>query len=437
MERINPRIALPCPDLPPELLDKIAKRLPSEIDVCRFRAVCRCWRSSTPPYKFPTIKLPFPFHPKSNPDPKHSGAYFTLTERVVYRIQLPDSKDPDFWLVKVEHAENGKVTILNPVTHRKIQIPAAIEMPKVLNILDSAVSEVCKAYALRYVNTSKPDERDDYYDYRYANKVISSVNVENGEYVVMVIDFASRLWHIRSGRKEWKRIGNYSKPFYDVTIVKGQFHAIDAAGGVWAFNSKFGWKTAASCTSKNALKRRLVELYNGELVMVEEMGGPGRGPVSRHFQVKEPVVDVGIYALSKQLEKWVDAKAMDGCIIVVGDDCSFSVPTREELKAARVFYMDRYSFVQDSFLEDDILRISDDYTCFECDCRGSCNCFHDLEPIATEYLVASDDVGREFEGFYGHNIGVCDFETGKTGTALMFPEYANIFWPPPAWLSRT
>ncbi|KAH6783808.1 hypothetical protein C2S52_008767 [Perilla frutescens var. hirtella] len=139
-----PGISLPCLDLPPELLDKIVKRLPSEIDICCFHAVCHCWLSSTPPYKFPTIKLPFPSHPKSNLDPKHSGAYCTLTQRGVYRIQFPDSKYHDIWLVKVERAENDKVKILNPVNHRKIQSPAAIEIPKVLNILNSSVSEVCK-----------------------------------------------------------------------------------------------------------------------------------------------------------------------------------------------------------------------------------------------------------------------------------------------------
>ncbi|KAH6837361.1 hypothetical protein C2S53_010763 [Perilla frutescens var. hirtella] len=442
MECRNPRTAVPWPDLPPELLDKIAKRLPAEIDVRRFRSVCNSWRSSTPPYKFPTIKLPFPFDAQENSDPKHSGAYFTLTERIVYRIQLPGSKNPDFWLVKVELAENGKVRILNPVTHRKIEISPAIEMPKALNILDFDVSEVCKAYALRYVNPSKPDESDDYYDYRYAKKVVYSGNVDNGEYVVMAIDLESRLWKIMSGRKKWimlrlgvcSRFSDFTPPFYDVAIVKGQFHATDVRGAIWALNYKLGWRTADyNYKRSRALKRRFVDMVdNGEVVLVEEMGNKANGPCARNFRVEEPVVDIRIYGLHKQLKHWVDAEDMNSCIIVVGDDCSFSVPTREELKAARVFYTDRYSFLQD-----EIMHFTGDYTCFECDCRDICNCFNDLETIVADDLVASDDVRREFEGFHGHNIGVCDCETGKTGTALMFPEYASIFWPPPAWLSRS
>lgn len=177
---------------------------------------------------------------------------------------------------------------------------------------------------------------------------------------------------------------------------------------------------------------RLVELCNGELVLVEEMGSKADGLLSHSFHVWETVVNVGIYALSKRGKRWVDAKAMNGCIIVVGDDCSFSVPTSQELKAARVFYTDRYNFLQD-----EILCNAGEYICYECDCRDSCTCFNGLETIAADDLVANYDVRRDFKGFYGHNIGVCDFETGKTGTALMFPEYGSIFWPPPAWLSRS
>ncbi|KAH6762817.1 hypothetical protein C2S52_020250 [Perilla frutescens var. hirtella] len=430
METANPSIAVPWSDLPPELLAKISKRLHSKIDVRRFRAVCSSWRSSSPPYKFPVIKLPFPFIAQPDLDPKHIGAYFTLTERIVYRIQLPDSKDPDFWLVKVELDENGKARILNPVTHRKIEIPPAIEA---LNFLDFDVSEVCRAYALRYVNPSI-DESDDYYNYRYATKVVYSGKGENGEYDVMAIDPQTRLWHIKSGDEKWSFAGNMGKyvaPTYDVAMVKGQFHATDLHGGVHAFDSEFGWQ-AATCpfTWSLALKSRLVELYNGELALVQEMPGCFFNPGGiNFFNVKEPVIDVRVYALSKQLRKWVDAKQMKACIIVVGDDCSFSVPTTQQLNGPRVFYMDRYQFVSN-----EILGGTDGYTGFECDCREVCNCYYDIETIGDDDLAASEDVRRSFEGFYGGNIGVFDFETGKTGTALMFPEYASIFWPPPAWL---
>ncbi|XP_057784656.1 F-box protein SKIP23-like [Salvia miltiorrhiza] len=432
MERPNPRIAVPWSDLPPELLDKIAKSLVAGIDVRRFRAVCRSWRSSTPPYKFPTIELPF-FDDRRNSIHKHSGAYFILIERIVYRIQLPNSKNPDFWLVKLENVDNDKVRIINPVTHRKIEISPAVEMPKVLNTLDFHVSEVCKAYALRYVNPSK--KNDDYYDYRYAKKVVFSANAETGEYVVMIIDLRSRLLRISSDRKKWTlfhgSVGDYNfaaARFYDVANVKGKLCAADASGDIWAFDSKFGWRIG-SYDGDPAFKRRLVELCDGELVLVEEMEKVN-GPCALIFRVKQPVVDVAMYAQSKLLTNWHDIKANHGCIVVVGDDCSFYIP-RKELKAARVFYTDRYSFLQN-----EILAATGDYTCFECDCRGDvCTCIDELETVAADDEVANDDVKRMFEGFCGQDIGVYESETGETGTTLMFPEYASIFWPPPAWLT--
>ncbi|KAL1544796.1 putative F-box protein [Salvia divinorum] len=433
MDTPNPRIAIPWSDLPPELLDTIAKRLAAAIDVRRFRAVCRSWRSSTPPYKFPTIELPF-FNNCQSSGRKHSGAYFILTQRIVYRIQLPNSKNPDFWLVKLEDSDNGKVRIINPVTHRKIEVPPAVQMPKVLNTLDFHVSEVCKGYALRYVNPS--NQSDDYYDFRYAKKVAFSANAETGEYVVMIIDLRSRLLRITSDRKKWTlfhgSVGSYNfaaAKFYDVATVKGRLCATDASGDIWAFDSKFGWRIS-SYDGDGAFKRRMVELCDGELALVEEMGKVD-GPCDLIFQVKQPFVDVAVYALSKLLKKWIDIKAMHGGIVVVGDDCSFSIPIKE-LNAARIFYTDRYSFLQS-----EILAATGDYTCFECDCReGVCTCILELETVAADDEVANDYVKCVFDGFYGQNIGVYESETGETGTALMFPEYASIFWPPPAWLSH-
>lgn len=307
-------------------------------------------------------------------------------------------------------------------------------MPKVLNTLDFQISVVCKAYALRYVNPSY--ESDDYYAYRYAKKVAFYANAETGKYDVMIIDLRSRLLRISSDHKMWTVyhviVGGYNfgpKIFYDVACCKGGLFAADGSGGIWACRPKSWWRIS-NYNGDRALKRRLVESCGGVLVLVEEMKNVD-GPCALVFRVKQPVVDVAVYALSKVLKKWVDVKATFGCIIVVGDDCSFSIPTKDP-KAARVFYTDRYSFLQS-----EIDAAAGNYTFFECDCRGDvCTCIGELVTVATDDEVADDDVKRAYEGFYGHNIGVYDSETGDTGTALMFPEYASIFWPPPAWLSH-
>lgn len=437
MENANPRIP-PWSDLPPELLDTIAKCLTvtAAIDVSRFRGVCRSWRNSTPRYNFPTIILPF-FHDRRHSVPEYSGAYFILVERIVYRIQLRDSQTPDFWLVKLENSDNCRMKIINPVTHHKIETSPAVEMPAVLNTLDFQISEVCKAYALRYVNPSR--KIDSHYEYMYAKKVIFCPNAESGKYVVMIVDYLSRLLSISSNSMRWtlfhESVGNYdfaAARFYDVANLRWQF-AVDGTGDIWAFepSSHFGWRTAVY-DGYRSFKRRLVLSCDGELLLVEEMRNVN-GPCTHLFRVQQPVVDVSVYAPPEPevRQQWLDIKAMRGCIIVVGDDCSYYIPA-QELKGARVFYTDRYSF-----LEHEILAAAGEYTCFECYCKGRvCNCVNGFVTEAVDDEVANDDVRRVYEGVYGHYIGVYDSETGGTGTALTFPQYASIFWPPPAWLRR-
>lgn len=443
------RIVIPWSDLPKELLERIAKCLDTETDVLRFRAVCNSWRSSTKPFeKFPysTVKLPFPFDARETSHPKHHGAYFSLTERTVYRVQLPDSKEPNFWLVKIERSTDGKMRILNPVTHRQVKILPETQIPKVLNTLDFRVSEVCKAYTLQYVNPSEPNQND---EYRYARKVVLSAGVENDEYVVMAIDNSNKLWYTKSGDEKWTMLRDYNAcfSFYDVVNYKGQFHGIDGWGGTWAFDSEFESTKVTYNMYYSAFKRHLVELENGELFLVEEMRDKDNINAGWGFPittVRKPAVDIMISAIDKKEREWVETKAVNDWIIVVGDDCSFSVSTKEfeGCKGSRVFFADRYIFIRteeekmphDIFGHDYDDNCDHGYTYFECNCSDNCDCCEPSDDD-TDNFIASDDVKLRFSGFHGHNVGVCDYETGKTGTVLMFPEYADIFWPPPSWFS--
>ncbi|KAG8380833.1 hypothetical protein BUALT_Bualt06G0057500 [Buddleja alternifolia] len=263
---------IPWADLPKELLERIAKSLDTEIDVSRFRAVCNSWRSSTTPFnKFPRtpLKLPFPFGPGETSHPKHRGAYFNLTERTVCRVQLIKSKEPTFWLVKVESSGEGKLRVLNPVSDHQIKILPEFRVPKVLNTSDFHVSEVCKAYTLRYVNPSKAKQND---DYKYAKKVVVSADIEKDKYVVMAIDDGNKLWYIRSSEEKWTMARReYDNKFLDVVNYKGQFNAIDVWGGTWTFDSSFEVTKITFNIYHGASKRHLLELYEGELFLIEEV----------------------------------------------------------------------------------------------------------------------------------------------------------------------
>ncbi|KAK4433297.1 hypothetical protein Salat_1092000 [Sesamum alatum] len=431
------RIGTGWSDLPQELVEKIASCLDTETDVLRFRAICSSWRSWTVPSKtFPCTPLKLPLFGSSHR--RLEGPYFSLTERTVYRVQLPESTEPRFWVVKTERSRDGKLRILNPVSNHQVKIMPETQLPKLLNTLDFRVSEVCKGYDLRYVDPAH-SKRHDEYDYGYAKKVVVTGDVKNDEYVIMALDINYKLWYIKSGDEKWTVASDKWKsfgPLVDVVNHKGHIYVTDRYGGTWVFDSMFEFTNITDVVGCNVPNCQLVELYNGELFLVEEVPGyPNRVGICYIYDgaddgyqyrcnrssVRKVGVEIRISRIDKQSKKWVDAKTVGNHIIFLGDDCSFSVPAEEfeGCKGTRFFYPNFY------FCFGTEEEKPQHYDCDSDDGYFVCN------------FVPSDEVKLKFRGLNGHNTGVCDFATGKTGSLLMFPEYAHIFWPPPSWLSRS
>ncbi|GFP87806.1 putative F-box protein at5g60060 [Phtheirospermum japonicum] len=457
---------VPWSDLPVELLQKISRSLDTETDVLRFRAVCNSWRSSTTPFKkypFPSLKLPFPFSAAAVPvgvHPIHDGAYFSLTERTVYRVQSPKRNNPNSWLVKIENAGDGKLRLVSPLNDRQIKILPETPIPKVLNTLNFRVSEVCRAYTLHYVNPTNPKQND---EYRYAKKVVVSANSESNDYVVMAIDdkwtIVIDVWYIKSGEDKWTIVptsNSWHNTFLDVAYYKGQFYGVDVNGSDWVFDSNLD-RTKITCyLCSDASKRHLVELYDGELYLVEGVtdkdkrtckctdiddGCQCRFPNTPVFNT---VVEIVISRMDRPKYEWVETKTVNDRVIFVGDDCSFALPSKEfkDCNGTRVFYTDAYISFR---TEEEKVDYHDDYGIgyegdgdygyddyHECDC---CGCSSDDEDVVRhDDFVPRAGVKLKFRGLHGHNVGVCDFESGKIGSLLKFPEFAGVFWPPPRWL---
>ncbi|KAK4433301.1 F-box protein [Sesamum alatum] len=430
----NSRIGIPWSDLPRELVERIADCLDTETDVLRFRAVCSSWRSSTTPFKkFPStpLKLPFPFQAGGTSRVKHKGAYFSLAERTVYGVQLPESKEPSFWLVKIERSGDGKLRILNTVSDSQIKILPETQLPKLLNTLDFRIYEVCKAYTLRYTNPAKPKQN---YEYKCVKKVVVSGDVKNDKYVIMAIDDVNKLWYIKSGDEKWTMVRDNcgSNNFLDVVNYKGQFYGIDVWGGTWVFDPMFNSTKITYNICRPASKRHLVDLYKGELFLVEEVTDKDKRVCTCYnfddgcqcrfprTPVRNTAVEITISRIDKGREEWVEEKTVDNQIIFIDRYICF----RTEEKKAHYHDNDNYGY-------DDTWDYG--YNYFECDCGVS----SDDDAGTVDNFVPSDDVKLKFRGLHGHNTGVCDFATGKIGSLLMYPEYADIFWPPPSWLSSS
>ncbi|XP_061997909.1 F-box protein At2g17036 isoform X2 [Rosa rugosa] len=151
-------------DLSVELLEKVGKCLNLTNDISRFRAVCRSWRSSVPPFTknkqqlLSPIRGPIqlPKYPDSNGNwPK----MLNLTKRVIYHVSHSSST----WVVTVKLKESGEIDrTLDPL----FQCPFSREQfpetfPEAFNLLDEdvLVVELAEAYGLRDISEAGCDYR--------------------------------------------------------------------------------------------------------------------------------------------------------------------------------------------------------------------------------------------------------------------------------------
>ncbi|KAK4433299.1 F-box protein SKIP23 [Sesamum alatum] len=224
----------------------------------------------------------------------------------------------------------------------------------------------------------------------------------------MAIHNNNKLWYIKSGDEKWTLVSDKWTsfgPFADVVNHKGHIYVTDRRECTWVFDSMFELTNVTGVLNSHSPNGHLVELYKGELFSV------GCCPRLPSWDWREEFI---ILRFDEQGEKWVETKTVDNQIIFIGDDCSFSVSAHEfeDCKGSRVFYTNWDAFFPSEKYYGDVGYDKTDP--------------HDY------CFVPSDDVKLKFRELHGHNvIGVHDFATGKTGSVLKFPEYADIFCPPP------
>lgn len=139
-------------DLPEHLLLLIARRVHTQIDILRLRAVCSSWRSSIPLPNFLLrplpLKLPLPISATA------LQGFFVLSSDIVYLIQPPrrsGNLPQEGWLVRVKEEKPGKLLPFSPVTyHRIVHYPKTFTRD--LSSLDFRVTQVRELFTARFVN---------------------------------------------------------------------------------------------------------------------------------------------------------------------------------------------------------------------------------------------------------------------------------------------
>ncbi|KAJ4841614.1 hypothetical protein Tsubulata_004904 [Turnera subulata] len=379
-------------DLPKELLEMIGKCLDSRVDVLRFRSVCTSWRATIPLPSFdqeipPVIlKLPRPISAES-----------ILSHTTICRLEIlhqnPAASSPVLpskpcWLTEVEETRRGQLQLLHPVSHQELVSRSPIE----LNLLDFHFVPVIKAFRVTWGNGVSVFG---------VNKVVLfpfSASCNKDEFGILAIYHGGKLGYWKYGDKEWTLLDDTNFEYDDIIAYKEQFYVVDRWGTVsWIDSALKVVQYSPSlygCGGKKNLVESCGDLYvvdrylDGRVKAVEDyenVVAAGRNNpygASRYRKTFPKAFDFRVYRLDEDWG-WVDVKSLGDRVFFLGNDCSFSVSSRD-------FYGG----------------------------KGNCIYFTDDDNFTGARLSDA-------------SIGVFQLGEGIIEKPATLPEYCDIFWPPP------
>ncbi|KAL6226907.1 hypothetical protein ACLB2K_000866 [Fragaria x ananassa] len=303
--------------LPDELIEMIREYLDpkTRMHVAQFRAVSKSWRSFIP--SFNPLKPPPQDHPLL---PSRFGIHlpteslYTIQRSIVYHIApYPPPHHNDErkrgWLMRLD--TNQKLLPL--LSWRD----GGLENPRVMiNSLDFGVREVARPYLL----ASNQDKN-------YL-KLAVSLYVEFFPAVMLVRDGVLYLgkWSYRGVKVKQRCV--------QLTRVNPDEDDVSQSGKAAAMDSSFKWEVIAfpvpiSMWDKKK-KKYLVESLR-ELLLVERHGSTfvAKGHSEEDMLTKE--VKFKVYKLDGNWKQWIEMEGsdLDDRMLVVGEDCCFSVSSRD------------------------------------------------------------------------------------------------------------
>ncbi|KAF9620852.1 hypothetical protein IFM89_015093 [Coptis chinensis] len=380
--------------LPQDLLDQITKKIPSTIDLVRFRSVCSTWRSSIT-YPIHTFPNKIPIRP-SNFD----SGLFHLSKRLILHVSSPSNQQNEGWIIKLEQDDSNLSHLLNPLSESKIQ-PLPETFPKHFDILNLRVFELCQEYVLRYADKWPLSFAGDV----YREKVIFSPTPpwsNEMDYVIMTIHVSGKLALFRLKDNVWSIIDEMPNPYEDVIHFKGRFYAVDGTGRAVVVAPDLTISEVAGPVFGGD-KKYLVEM-DGELLLVDRYLKNGNDDLNfwNDNEIYVPnddtyVMDTTllfiVYRLDKWEKTWVELKNLGDRLLFLSDNCSFCAPASDLYgsKGNCIYFTDRY--------------------------------FQSFKVEET--------------AFNRHSIGVFSLENGSIAPLASYAGYSQLFWPPPMWITAT
>lgn len=291
-----------------------------------------------------------------------------------------------------------KVKLLNPLLRSRFDNPPQPQrFPKVLNLLNHHVFELGQEYVLHHINYPGPSSHNELGNL-YMEKVALLGMEDLNDFALLTIHVSGKLAVFRPGNGKWTIIQDMQSPYDDVILYKGKFYAVDNSGRTMLVGLDLSITLIAEPVFGGD-KKFLVESM-GELMLIDmylsvEGDGGSLALLEEYFEnlscyMSERTVRFKVFRLDAAEKKWVRVRNLGDQVLFLGDDCSFSASAKNM-----------------------------------CVSKGNCIVFAD------NFFYLS---GEEDGSFGCYDIGVFDMENNSIGPLSKYPEYAELFWPPPPWI---
>ncbi|KAG7585920.1 hypothetical protein ISN45_Aa02g012690 [Arabidopsis thaliana x Arabidopsis arenosa] len=309
-------------NLPEDLLNLIAGRLFSVIELKRFRSICRSWRSSVPgagnnnPFRSrPLIHLnPYPKKPLINR--RQRGEF--LSRSAFFRVTLSSSPSQG-WLIKSDvDINSGKFHLLDPLSRLPLRHSCAS-----VDLLEFTITEIREAYEVHDWRTRR--------ETRPRFKRVVLVKDKEGDNQVLGIRCTGKMkyWKIKTWKSKKK-----SYEFSDIIVHKGRLtYALDSIGIVYWIRSdlkviRFGPPVGDNITNGCSGERSLVEC-SGELYIVDRLEENSRKRKADTVYADAKTVCFKVYKFDDEQGKMIEVKSLGDKAFVMATDTCFSVLAHE------------------------------------------------------------------------------------------------------------
>jgi len=371
-----------------DLLLLISSRLDNEADIIRFRSVCSTWRSFLPNHSLP-FKLPH-FHTSS------LSCY--LSKHNIFLIKPPQQEQQQTlrpWLIRIAKNSCGESQLFHPLLSLDSSSP--YHFPHVLDLKKFSVvrlgadvvmgryneeptilgrSKELSQFELHLLKLQRQDPTP--LGYGMGKKVVAIMQHGKNKKTVALGTLNQNghplLFHCSEER--WTLIPCMSTYFLDICVFKERFYAVNKIGRAVAFGLDYSVELVAEHVNGGDMKF-LVE-SKGELLLVDICDSHCFGfPGEKGLKLK-------VFRLNEKKKEW-KSKSLGDRVLFLGNGCSFSA-SASDLSVA----------------------------------KGNC-------------VVFIDDAFIPFDNM---RCGMCvfDLDEHRLSPLSHYPDYFNLFWPPPEWI---